>query len=909
MLTSRPLGNVVITVDNPDTGAVTVDTSAIADIQTTLTFTRDNWSTPQSVTVTPVDDADARNESVVIEHDITTGSGTDYLTRLSIDDVTVTVDDDDTASVTITQTGIPARTEVTEGSAATDSYSLVLTSRPSGNVVITVDNPDTGAITVDTSTAADIQTTLTFTQANWSTPQSVTVTPVDDADARNEMVAIKHDITSTADAHDYPTRLSIPNLTIMVTDDDTAGVTITETGTPARTEVTEGSAATDSYSLVLTSRPSGNVVITVDNPDTGAVTVDTSAIADIQTTLTFTRDNWSTPQSVTVTPVDDADARNEMVAIKHDITSTADAHDYPTRLSIPNLTIMVTDDDTAGVTITETGTPARTEVIEGSATTDSYTLVLTSRPSGNVVITVDNPDTGAVTVDTSTAADIQTTLTFTRDNWNTPQSVTVTPVDDADARDETVAIGHDITTGSGTDYPDRLSIPDLTVTVDDDEIDTDADGIANDIDLDDDNDGIADTNDLQPLIPDCGGTPTITIRTQNGTTRNPYCIDTLTELQSIASTFVNSYTAGNSVTVTNSLTRHYRLTANIDAWPTNNASTRPGMITYVDGSTATPARYNNAYTNGFDPIGGTETSTQFTGTFDGGGYTIHGLRITPTNPNIDVGLFPKIGTNGKVSDLHLRMVNIVGSGSVGALTSSVVSGVTVDGVSMSGVVRGNSNVGGLVGTNLGTVQNSYATGTVNRGTSEFLTHYVGGLVGQNTGNGIVQNSYATGTVNGGGRIDVIGGLVGYNGNTVQNSYATGAVSGGDNNDVVGGLVGQSEGFLQNSYATGAVNGGSGSDKVGGLLGELFATERSNYRNSRATITGETREDSGTARTLLQLRQLTAAQTQTDFGGHAVLRWSTNFWDFGTTSQYPALKSYETNSMGTVIEGTLLGGQR
>ena len=76
--------------------------------------------------------ADARNESVTIGHDITTGSGTDYPDSLSIADVRVTVNDDETAGVTITQTGTPARTALTEGSATTDSYSLVLTSRPSG---------------------------------------------------------------------------------------------------------------------------------------------------------------------------------------------------------------------------------------------------------------------------------------------------------------------------------------------------------------------------------------------------------------------------------------------------------------------------------------------------------------------------------------------------------------------------------------------------------------------------------------------------------------------------------------------------------------------------------------------------------------------------------------------------------
>ena len=482
-LNTQPGAEVTITPTIDDSEIATVDPNTErADLQTTLTFTPQNWAAEQPVTVTGVDNAvdDGTSRSATISHTVT-GDAT-YAALEDIDDVAVIVDDDDTAGVTITETGTPAGTALSEGATgsqtgARDSYSLVLTSEPSGSVVITVDNTDTGAVTVDTSAVADIQTTLTFTRDNWSTPQSVTVTPVDDSDARNESVTIGHDITTGAGT-DYPDSLSIDDVTVTVDDDDTARVTITQTGTPAGTALSEGATggqtgASDSYSLVLTSRPSGNVVITVDNPDTGAVTVDTSAVADIQATLTFTRDNWSTPQSVTVTPVDDSDARNESVTIGHDITTGAGT-DYPDSLSIDDVTVTVDDDETAGVTITETGTPAGTALSEGATggqtgASDSYSLVLTSRPSGNVVITVDNPDTGAVTVDTSAVADIQATLTFTRDNWSTPQSVTVTPVDDSDARNESVTIGHDITTGAGTDYPDSLSIDDVTVTVDDDE--------------------------------------------------------------------------------------------------------------------------------------------------------------------------------------------------------------------------------------------------------------------------------------------------------------------------------------------------------------------------------------------------------------------------------------------------------
>ncbi|MEL7244349.1 MAG: choice-of-anchor Q domain-containing protein, partial [Cyanobacteria bacterium J06573_2] len=73
---------------------------------------------------------------------------------------------------------------------------------------------------------------------------------------------------------------------------------------------------------------------------------------------------------------------------------------------------------TPGITITQSDNT--TEVAEGSET-DSYTVVLDSQPTTDVTVTVSTG--GETTVDSNT-------LTFTTDNWNTPQTVTVTAVDD-----------------------------------------------------------------------------------------------------------------------------------------------------------------------------------------------------------------------------------------------------------------------------------------------------------------------------------------------------------------------------------------------------------------------------------------------------------------------------------------------
>lgn len=97
-------------------------------------------------------------------------------------------------------------------------------------------------------------------------------------------------------------------------------------------------------------------------------------------------------------------------------------------------------------------------------------------------------------------------------------------------------------------------------------------------------------------------------------------------------------------------------------------------------------------------------------------------------------------------------------------------------------------VGGLVGANASQniVNGSYTTGKV-KGDFD-----VGGLVGNNYG-GIITNSYSSSTVEGS---HVVGGLVGVNSGTIENSYASGVVTGTSN---VGGLIGDDGGIVTNSY--------------------------------------------------------------------------------------------------------------
>ena len=314
------------------------------------------------------------------------GSGGSY-DGVSIASVVANITDNDTASVTVTESS--GSTDVVEGG-ATDTYDVVLDLEPSGTVTITV-SPDADVSVSDTS--------LVFTTGDWSTPQTITVTAVDDAFNEGPHTGT---ITHSASGGSYD-GVSISNVVANITDNDAPDVTVTESG--GSTDVVEGG-ATDTYDVVLDAVPSGTVTITV-SPDADVSVSDTS--------LVFTTGDWSTPQTVTVTAVNDAIVEGSHTGT---ITHSASGGGYDS-VSISDVVANVTDNDAASVTVTETS--GSTDVVEGGAT-DTYDVVLDLEPSGTVTITV-SPDADASVSDTS--------LVFTTGDWSTPQTITVTAVNDA----------------------------------------------------------------------------------------------------------------------------------------------------------------------------------------------------------------------------------------------------------------------------------------------------------------------------------------------------------------------------------------------------------------------------------------------------------------------------------------------
>jgi lipocalin len=387
VLNSQPTANVTIALTSSNANEGTVSPAS-------LTFTPTDWNAPQTVTVTGVDDSVADGNQVYsIITDPATSTDAGYQGR-DADNVTVTNVDNDTAGITVTAAPNLQTTEA--GGQAT--FTIVLNSQPTSNVTIALASSDTSEGTVAVPS-------VTFTTVNWNAPQTVTVTGVDDAIADGSQVytILTGPVTGGDAAY---TALDPQNVTVTNVDNDTASFSVT----PLAVSTSEAG-GTATFTVVLNSQPQADVTVTLASSDTTEGTVS-------PTSLVFTAANWNAPVTVTVTGVDDAIADGpQQYTIQIDSTSTDTAYDAADPADV---TVTNTDNDQAGITVMAAPGLQTTEA--GGQT--AFTVVLNSQPTVDVTIPLSSSDTSEGTVS-------PTSLTFTTLNWNAPQSVTVTGVDDA----------------------------------------------------------------------------------------------------------------------------------------------------------------------------------------------------------------------------------------------------------------------------------------------------------------------------------------------------------------------------------------------------------------------------------------------------------------------------------------------
>ena len=412
VLTSEPAADVVVTITHGGD-------SDISPNRTSLTFAPARWNTPKTVRVSAAEDDDAVNDSATLAH--TASSSDKTYNHLSISSVAVSVTDDDPAGVRVTPTSLT----IPEGGSR--AYTVALTSRPSAEVTIGV-----------TSSNSDVtlnKTSLMFAPSTWNQTQTVTVSAAQDQDARDDSASLAHTASSSDASYDGA---SISDVTVSVTDDDTDGVTITPTGL----SLTEGNSGT--YSVVLTSEPAADVVVTITHGGDEDISPEV-------TSLTFAPASWSTPKTVRVSAAEDDDAVDDSATLAHTASSSDTTYND---LSISSVAVSVTDNDMVGVTVSKVSL----SLAEGGSS--SYTVVLDSKPSSEVTLTISRSGDGDISPEV-------TSLTFGPASWNTPKTVRVSAAEDDDAVNDSATLAHS-TTSSDTTY-DGLTVSDVAVSVTDDD--------------------------------------------------------------------------------------------------------------------------------------------------------------------------------------------------------------------------------------------------------------------------------------------------------------------------------------------------------------------------------------------------------------------------------------------------------
>ena len=124
----RPPGDVTVGVTLPAGTDLTLN-------KTSLTFTVDNWDVAQTVAVTAAEDDDAVTDAGVTLTHTVSGGGYGSTT---VPDVEVSITENDTAAIVLSETGLT----VTEGDAAGSSYTVKLATQPSDAVTVTISGHD-----------------------------------------------------------------------------------------------------------------------------------------------------------------------------------------------------------------------------------------------------------------------------------------------------------------------------------------------------------------------------------------------------------------------------------------------------------------------------------------------------------------------------------------------------------------------------------------------------------------------------------------------------------------------------------------------------------------------------------------------------------------------------------------------
>ncbi|MAT42373.1 MAG: hypothetical protein CL609_08535 [Anaerolineaceae bacterium] len=388
-LNTQPIASIVLSVTSQDT------TEGLPD-KSTLTFTTANWNVLQTVTVTGVNDSMDDND-IDYTVSVSTLSGSSEYTNLAPVLVSLTNIDDDNAGLIVN----PLSGFITNESGLEDQFTVRLATQPTNNFVL-------GVSSLDTTEGSVSPSSLTFTSANWESPQTITIHGEDDLQV-DGTVTYQVRLSGSSGASEYMI-LSPQLLSIQNQDNDSIGVAVQ----PTTGLVTTENGGTAQFNVRLNSQPAFPVTINLSSsrPSEGLPLV---------SSIELNASNWVSGVTVTVRGQDDnidEEPNNQpyTIILSNTISSDLNYNDLET----PDVNLTNTDDDIAGFTLSETSL-----TVHESGTSSNFNVYLDTQPTQDVVFSISNSDTSEGQVS-------PLTLTFTSGNYNSPQTITVTGVNDFD---------------------------------------------------------------------------------------------------------------------------------------------------------------------------------------------------------------------------------------------------------------------------------------------------------------------------------------------------------------------------------------------------------------------------------------------------------------------------------------------
>lgn len=424
-LMNQPEDYVIIPVSVSDENELSTDVSE-------LFFDLNNWSVSQNITVTGLDDTVVDGDQLVLlQFGPVQSADADYAAS-QITDVEITNVDDDIPGVLFSALAGTTTSEAGD----VIGFEVTLLTEPAADVILDFSSSDSAEGVVS-------PTQLTFTAANWNTPQTIDVTGQDDAVVDGDVL---YDINTTVSSADVNyDAMAVDPLSITNTDDDVAGVNVTAIGGLTTTEA--GGIAV--FEVTLNSEPQQDVTIDLVSSD------ESEGLLDVSSML-FTAANWDQAQTVTVTGQDDPVVDGDQPYVLSLTSSSADVN-YA-GLVIADVALTNEDDDSIGLIMTPQGALQTSEA--GGAF--DVTVSLTAEPTADVTLSFSSSDP-------SEGMPAPALLVFTAANWNNAQTVTITGQDDALIDGEQVYQINTAVSSSDVSY-DGLAVPAIDASNSDDDV-------------------------------------------------------------------------------------------------------------------------------------------------------------------------------------------------------------------------------------------------------------------------------------------------------------------------------------------------------------------------------------------------------------------------------------------------------